>query len=294
MNINENWQKFRSQTIKEETEVTTQEFIDKMNSFAKHTWIFFDTETMGLEPNSDQLTEIAAIAVSPVGWRDDAEFIGEFNEKIKLNPESLERLNNPESPERMDWEKEQSKFKKRLDKPQDVLSLTRYGERGRAFMSEKRALEEFVNFISQFDNPLLLAQNAAFDMKFVSTRLAKYDGALEKLPVLDTMTVMNNYMVPLLRTLAKQQDWEAKKILNKLTQKSQWGGRYTSVSMGVVSKAFNISINDWHNALADVKMMMAMFREVYKLLKRDSDVNIRPSYDKVMAKQHRRNKKKRK
>ena len=36
-------------------------------------------------------------------------------------------------------------------------------------------------------------------------------------------------------------------------------GRYYSSSLGVVSGAYGISIDNWHSALADVEMMMKMF-----------------------------------
>ena len=45
-------------------------------------------------------------------------------------------------------------------------------------------------------------------------------------------------------------------------------------SMGTVSKAYEISTDDWQNALADVKMMMGMTKAIFMALQASSDVDI--------------------
>jgi len=62
------------------------------DTFSDNTWIFFDTETMGFKPHEQQLTEIGAVAVNPRGWTGDPEILGQFNEKITLQPDTVERL----------------------------------------------------------------------------------------------------------------------------------------------------------------------------------------------------------
>ena len=173
--------------------ISVLEAIEKLDELADKTWIFFDTESTGFDQNKDQVTEIAAIAVEPNNWQ-DPKTVGTYHEKIKLNPDILRRLKDPESPERIEWEKAQQKQYKPLDKPQDVLSMTRYGEKGVDYKDEQMTLEEFRKFIVQFDNPVLVAQNASHDMKFVNGRIRQ---KLPKIPVVDTVPLLKFQLIPL-------------------------------------------------------------------------------------------------
>jgi len=239
---------------------TLKGILELLDGYADNTWIFFDTETTGMEPASAQLTEIGAIAVDPNAWQSDATMLDQFSEKIKLTDETERLLNDPGSEERKAWEKGNQSARRPLKDPQAVLSMTRYGEKGRTYGEEQEVLDKFFEWAAGFSNPLFIAQNASFDLKFLSVRSG---GKLPKYPVLDTMQLMQNYLVPLLKTQTRAEEGDpgAQELLDKLyIKKGNWG--HHSVSMGVVSKAYGISIDDWHNALADVKMMMEMYRIV--------------------------------
>lgn len=268
---------------------TIEGILDLLDGYASNTWIFFDTETTGMEPASAQLTEIGAIAVDPNTWDSEASVLGQFNEKIKLTPETEKLLNDPESEERQAWEKGNQSARRPLKDPQAILSMTRYGEQGREYGDEQDILDKFFEFVEGQPNPLLIAQNASFDLKFLNVRS---DGKLPKYPVLDTMQLMQYYLVPLLKTQtrAEEGDPEAQELLDKLyVKKGNWG--YHSVSMGVVSKAYGISIDDWHNALADVKMMMEMYRSVVDTIRKGMGIDISKEQGKVMSRQKKRKKK---
>jgi hypothetical protein len=77
----------------------------------------------------------------------------------------------------------------------------------------------------------------------------------------------------LIKTLADNGDERAQTILQALTMTGKFGD-YVSASMGPVSKAYEISTDDWHNALADVKMMMGMTKAIFMALQASSDVDI--------------------
>jgi len=268
---------------------TIEGILDLLDGYASNTWIFFDTETTGMEPASAQLTEIGAIAVDPNTWDSEASVLGQFNEKIKLTSETEKLLNDPESEERQAWEKGNQSARRPLKDPQAILSMTRYGEQGREYGDEQDILDKFFEFVEGQPNPLLIAQNASFDLKFLNVRS---DGKLPKYPVLDTMQLMQYYLVPLLKTQtrAEEGDPEAQELLDKLyVKKGNWG--YHSTSMGVVSKAYGISIDDWHNALADVKMMMEMYRSVVDTIRKGMDTDISKEQGKVMSRQKKRKKK---
>jgi len=270
---------------------TISGLLNLLDGYSNNTWVFFDTETTGLHPSSAQITEVAAIAVDPKNWTSTSQVLGKFNEKIKFTPETNRLMNEPESVERQAWEKKQAKSKRPLSRPQDVLSMTRYGEKGRSYGDEQEILDRFFEFVNSFSNPLLVAQNASFDLQFLSVRSG---GKLKRYPVLDTMQVMQEYLVPLLKTQtsAEEGDHEAQKLLDKLyVNKGNWG--YYSVSMGVVSKAYGISVDDWHNALADVKMMMEMYKSAVQTIRRGMGVDIRKHQAKAIKLAAKRRKRRR-
>ena len=258
------------------------DILDRINSYENNTWIFFDTETMGFNPKTDQITEIGAMAVDPK----TGNVVGDFDEFIKLNPPALARLNDPESEERRQWDKAQRKSWKPLKHPSDVLSMTRYGGKDRDYHDEQEILSKFEEFVDQFPNPLLVAKNARFDMHFVNSRKNQ---KLKRHPVLDTDPFIKHHAIPLLIELAngefepfsRRVQIRAQSILSAL--KTQWGGY--SASLGKVAPAFGINVGEWHNALADVKMTIEMFNSLKRLFTYASglSVNIRKGHERAVA-----------
>jgi DNA polymerase III epsilon subunit-like protein len=257
---------------------TIEGMLDLLDGYANNTWIFFDTETTGMHPKSAQLTEIGAIAVDPNAWNSDASVLGQFNEKISLDPDTLGAISQQQDrPEDVEGKS-----------IQDILSMTRYGESDREYGGEQEILDGFYEFVEGFPEPLLVAQNASFDLKFLNVRSG---GKLPRYPVLDTMQLMKYYLVPLLKTQVSAEDGdpEAQALLDKLyVKKGNWG--YHSTSMGVVSDAYGISIDDWHNALADVKMMMEMYKEVVQTIRKGMGVDISKEQGKVRSHKKKRRK----
>ena len=99
-----------------------------LEGYSGHTWIFFDTETTGLNPRSSQLTEIAAVAAS-IHEGNIVRPLGTFRNKIKLTEETLRLLNDPTSEERRAWVIDNKEARSPLNTPQEILSMTRYGEK---------------------------------------------------------------------------------------------------------------------------------------------------------------------
>jgi DNA polymerase III epsilon subunit-like protein len=278
-NINEN--KLSGHTVKG--------VLSLLEKYSDNTWIFFDTETTGMHPSSAQLTEIGAIAVNPNDWLSDASVLDQFNEKIKFTAETDRLMNDPDSSERQEWEKKNSSSRRPLKDPQAVLAMTRYGEKGRSYEEEQDTLTSFFEWVDSFPNPIFIAQNASFDLKFLNVRSS---GSLPRYPVLDTMQLMQYYLIPLLKTQVKagEGNQEAQELLDGLyVKRGNWG--YHSSSMGVVSKAYGINIDDWHNALADVKMMMEMYKSVVETIRKGMGVDISKEQGKVLARQKRRKRK---
>ena len=255
--------------------MSVADVLSYLEGFGNNTWIFFDTETVGLQPHDSQLTEIGAVAVNPRDWNGEPEILGQFNEKIRLNEETVEKI------ERQKAADEDGKPGRRRMTVPDILSMTRYGERGRDYLGEQEAIDGFLKFLDSFSSPVLVAQNAAFDMKFISVRS---DTAMKRYPVIDTMRIMQLFLVPLLRTLRDppHEDQKAEEFLSRLKK-----GRRYSVSLGVVSGAYGISTDEWHNALADVRMLMELLQHVVQTLRSGVDVDISSEHGATAAYQFR-------
>ena len=245
-----------------------EQLFEKLKDFGDNTWIFFDTETTGFKPESAQLTEIGAISAMPDNWQFsevDAKQ-GLFYDKIKLNPETISGFEASEDPK--------AKF---------PLELTRYGmpsdeykeKYPKGMPSEEDVIRQFVGYLQSQQNPVLVAQNAKFDVNFVQKRADLYNIPvnMKEYPIFDTMMLIKLWHNSLIKTLADKGDERAQTILQALTLTGKFGD-YTSSSMGPVSKAYEISTDEWHNALADVKMMMEMTRVIFMALQESSDVDI--------------------
>ena len=268
----ENWRRY----LLKEAYILDEDFFDasieilfqKLGTFGNHSWIFFDTETTNLKPTAGQLTEIAAVVAYPNNWQfDEVEAErGVFYDKIRLTPETTERFEAQAEGD-----------------PKFALKLTRYGmpkgeyeeKYPKGMPEEIDVIKEFYSFIESQENPVLVAQNAEFDINFVQTRGDFYElkKDITQYPIFDTQMLLKLWHNPLIKTLAEQGDERATRILQALTMEGKFG-KYTSASMGVVSKAYEIDTDEWHNALADVKMMMSMTREIFMTLQQSSETDV--------------------
>ena len=268
----ENWRQYvlKEAYILDEDffEASIQQLFEKLKDFGDNTWIFFDTETTGFKPESAQLTEIGAISANPDNWQFtevEAEQ-GMFYDKIKLNPETLAGFEASDDPD--------------VKYP---LELTRYGmpsdeyreKYPKGMPNEEDILKQFVSYLESQPNPVLVAQNAEFDVNFIQKRADLYNIPVDMraYPIFDTMMLIKLWHNSLIKTLADSGDERAQTILQALTVTGKFGD-YVSASMGPVSKAYEISTDDWHNALADVKMMMGMTKAIFMALQASSDVDI--------------------
>ena len=268
----ENWRKYllKEAYILDDDffEASIEQLFDKLKDFGDNTWIFFDTETTGFEPETAQLTEIAAVAAYPNNWQfEEVEAEkGLFYDKIKLTPETIAGFEASDDPK--------AKF---------PLELTRYGmpsdeykeKYPKGMPDEVDVIKEFLTYVEGQPNPVLVAQNAEFDINFIQTRADFYDLSpnLRSYPIFDTMMLIKLWHNSLIKTLADAGDERAQTILQALTMTGKFGDYMTS-SMGPVSKAYEISTDEWHNALADVKMMMEMTKVIFMALQEASDVDI--------------------
>tara|TARA_Y100000310_G_scaffold196242_1_gene196273 strand:- start:1757 stop:2638 length:882 start_codon:yes stop_codon:yes gene_type:complete len=248
--------------------MSVNDVLSYLEGFGNNTWIFFDTETTGLpgkEVYIGQLTNIGAVAVNPKNWDADPDILGEFNEMVEINPEvEKRRAKQDANPD--------PRRKSRVWTISQALTNTGYHEWEGEYLDEQVVISNFINFVNSFPNPVLVAQNASFDMQWI---LARSEASMKRYPVIDTMRIMQYFLIPLLRALkhSSAQDDDAARLLSKLQR-----GKYYSTSMGKVAAAYGIDTQNWHRALDDAKMLMQLLHHVVQTLRTGIDVDIGPEH----------------
>lgn len=261
-NIFENWKRFLNE---QEQIVYLKDLSVGVNKYKDSVWVFFDTETTGLKPEQAQLLEIAAIAVRS-DLMDDAAVIAKYHTKVTLTPETEKKRKEPHIP------------KDARDKSiEDLLAMTQYHSTssGAGYIEEQKALEGFFEFLQKLSTDgkiVLVAHNAKFDNNFIEVRAKKYGIPLVKHDVIDTLQVMEEIFYPLIQVV------DEKGILPKI--KTKFGVSFT---LGNVSKALDINVDDWHSALADVKMLIKITKAVLALLEKNGDLDVTAGHKTAMA-----------
>lgn len=256
------WQKFINES--DQSKIFLKDLMSGINKYKDSIWVFFDTETTGLNPDNTQLLEIAAIAVKS-NLLDAAGVISKFHTKVNLTQDTEKKRKEPFTPS--------NPREKSID---DLLAMTQYynDSAGAGYIDEKEALEKFELYLKSLKasgNIVLVAHNAPFDDKFIKTRSALYDLQLDQYEIIDTLQVMEEIFYPLIQIV------DEKGILPKI--KTKFGVSFT---LGNVSKALDINIDDWHSALADVKMLIKITKSVLSLLEKNGDLDVTAGYQVAM------------
>lgn len=257
--------------------ITGSDFVEYVtNEFNNRTLIWFDTETSGLNHQKfrHQINQLAAIATSAkVSDRGTCEFpeLGSYSQKTKLNQETLD-LKNTQHPEDIETKfTKTGRPTKEYAKTMDfVLHMTRYGEHHGDYISEDQMLNDFHQFILEMCEkngnkpPMLIAQNASFDMEFLSRASEYWKGEriFNDYKVFDTMIMLQKFWVPILFHRMKRNDYQDKNRAWEIKKALGWGFKgLPSVSLGKVAKALNIEPKGWHDARADVDMMIQVTKQ---------------------------------
>lgn len=241
--------------------VKISEFKDYLKQYENRVCIWFDTETTGFANTKfqHQLTQVAAIATEfkIVDDKLILNEVGSFNQKANLTA----AVRNKMSDEEVDPERPKDK------KISYVLGFTRYGESGGNYVPEAELLDSYLAWIKEMSEKtggkdiVLIAQNAGFDMSFLSrsSKLYKNERIFNNFKVFDTVKLFQKFWTPILMVKADAGDMESKRILNS-TGRGFKG--LPSMSLGKVAKVINIDPTGWHDARADVDMMIKVTQYV--------------------------------
>jgi len=262
-------EELQEQNVKKE--IYLNDLLKKLKEHDNKVWVFFDTETVGMDPNTRQLTEIAAISVKPNFSGGTAGVIDQFHVKISLTDETKKELQKPFAPK--------YKGEKSI---KDILDMTQYFSSNMKTIDEQDALKSFIEFISKQETKgevLLLAHNALFDRKFITVRSKKYNFPKLNQRTLDTIELLYDFFYPLISVSDKEG------IMNKIKSKGP-----VSFTLGSITSALNIDNKNWHTALSDVTALIKVTQEVIKRLEDNKDLDVRSGVEKSIMLQRNRKK----
>lgn len=241
------------------------------DQYKDYYWVFFDTETTGTESGTEQITEFAAIAV-------DADFLNKSEPLIHDTLHRKVRL-------RADMKITKTSSGKDLSRA-DVASMTKMGApkdprkakikgvqpfNPKDYVEEKEMcvlIDNFLKNLQSQKNVVLLAHNARFDVKFVKEAFARNGMGDFKYPVVDTINIARNYYIPLLR-IAKDKDLVSvyDRLFNTTEIEMIMKGSL-SKRLGHLAQVLDINAENWHSAIADVKMLIAVTKVIFNHLEK--------------------------
>lgn len=216
-------------------------------------WCIYDSETTGLResPYEVQLTQVSCIIVkwNPIDNKFDE--IDTYNKKVKLSQKTIDMM-------------------KSNDNIKKVLSFNHYGEISEKYDSEESVLKEFHDFIDKYNNPILVIQNAIFDMFFLNTRnkLIKF-----KNEVIDTKQIIQLFYLPTILKLAETSNFY-KSLISKIGISDRDNGLISS-SMSKIGPALDINMGGYHDALFDCRITIEMLSKIIFFLRDNRYVDIK-------------------
>lgn len=235
-------------------------FLDRVD----HTFVFFDTETTGLDRNPadkpiNQLTQIGAIATQINGETLRFFELDRFNIKIKLNDDLKGQISNePDAPE----DTESPEYKKWLfGTKKGILKYNHYDlSSADSYEDERNALSQFDSFLKNFDKVTLIAHNAPFDLKWIQFHEAFKESTDE---IIDSIDFFRRFFFPILEMLAR----DKAKYQYKYDQFKS-GSTGKSAALGNVAKGFADEVNKLkeklngaHDAVVDCEITMEVLEK---------------------------------
>jgi len=275
-----------------------------------------ETTGLASEKDYNQITQIAAIAVNVNGFKDKPEILEKFNIKVKLadrtkgfmgweKEKGQERVRDARAAavDAAPGVKRVRQGKLPFKTIPDIFRMTGYGvspnkEKAKRsaflnapegtklgdvpasvkFVSPVDAARQFIEFLDKYPRRVLVAQNAPFDVGYVNNFYTRAGMQPPHDIVFDTVNLFRKFLVPGLKKF--QQDSAAgvelspedSRLLRALTSDK---GKLT-VSLGKLIKAFDVENKGWHDALADVTMLLDVMGAVIDFISGREDISSLP------------------
>lgn len=226
------------------------------NKLKGKTIVVFDTETSGLQVSLPwvQVTEVAAISYD----YDSGNELNRLHYKVELTPETIREI-----------ELEKAHGGPRSEKGitiEKIFSMTKHWEDDAERKPLAEVYQKFADFINDHNNPILVAQNAGFDMAHMFAPMKKLGIQKPKFQeVIDTMVLSKSFLLPALYA-AKQIMDETSEIERMINSLKNEKGR-VAVRLGNLGNAFNVKPDHWHSGISDAKQTAEIFIKMMKFLR---------------------------
>ena len=217
-------------------------------------WVFLDTETTGLptSPYEVQLTQVSCVVATYDAAANRLQEVESMDRKIRLTQAT------------------RAEMRSQAERIKRVLSFNHYGQQGAVYSEEGQVLGELFELLARHGRPVLVIQNAAFDMRMINTRspVVRFDNE-----VIDTKQILQLFYLPCLQRLAEV-DPRHQETLDRIGTSARDGG-FPSSSLGRVGPVLGLDMTGYHDALTDCRLMMSMLERVVAFLRANRDVDIR-------------------
>lgn len=228
-----------------------EDMLDWIDMSSKSKWLLLDTETTGLGGSTkEQLTQIAGKSYKYDLNKNSFKEISYFNKKIKLNSDSISRINSG------------------IDNIECVLDFNGYKKGNFDYIDEKDAIKEFKEFVEENSPCALVAQNAPFDMDMLNGR----SEISFKNEVIDTKMLVRLYYIPIIQKLSEKDD-KYKEIINAIGTSSRDNGLISS-SLSKIGPVLGIDMSGYHDALVDCDLMRDMITGIIDIMKKNRELDI--------------------
>jgi len=207
-------------------------------------FIALDTETTGFKrgPRGEQLVQISAVSYKFDYDLLQFEEIGFFDESIRLNPDTMGRLEDPDLI--------------------NAFKINRYQMDQDNKRSEQEVLNSLNDFVESYpSDSILIIQNAHFDMPMINIR--RELGGIRR-EIFDSLDLFGFLLVPTLEKMAET-DEEARDILKEFGFSAS--GKYYSTSLPNVARGMGVSSTDAHNSLSDCRYMIRVVERALNFIK---------------------------
>lgn len=147
-----------------------------------------------------------------------------------------------------------------------ILDMTMYDEKNTEFEEIQDVLIGFKEFVSKYNNPIIVAHNARFDMYQVNAGLQKLGQKVIKGEVLDTLALTRSYLLPIIEKMVEEgieEGIEAEEIM-------KGGFKKMRANLGLLGKLFQVKTKHWHSGLADTEQLVGILFQMMKFIKRNS------------------------
>ena len=212
------------------------------------TYIVFDTETVGLNP-ADNGCQILTLSAGVVDMESNTVTV-EFDRYCHLTTQVVAKM-QLEKCLGVDTEIKYATVT-------DCIERSGWNKNHNKDGTEKEVLQTFYCYVTSHSDPVLMAYNATFDMKWVNSRLKHYELPILEVEVIDVMETARVELEPVLDEKSDNGDIKAKQMLDYVTKKTE-KRTWRSYSLENMAKMFGVYEMEAHESHADVIMAGKVF-----------------------------------